>query len=188
MSQKLPVSSFEWVEELSQFKEDFIKIYDEDINKGYFLEVDVQYPKNLVSLHSDLPFSPERNKIKKCNKLLCKVHDKKNCAVHIKALKHALNNGLTLKKVHIVIQFNKKSWLKNMNTKLRTEAKNDSEKALFKLMNNAVFRKTMENVRKQRDIKLVKTDKRRNQLASEPNYHTVKYFSENLRAIEMRTT
>ena len=63
MSQKLPVSSFEWVEELSQFKEDFIKIYDEDINKGYFLEVDVQYPKNLVSLHSDLPFSPERNKI-----------------------------------------------------------------------------------------------------------------------------
>ena len=188
MTQKLPVSSFEWVEELSQFKEDFIKIYDEDINKGYFLEVDVQYTKNLFSLHSDLPFSPERNKIKKCNKLVCKVHDKKNYAVHIKALKKALNNGLTLTKVHRVIQFNKKTWLKNMNTKLRTEAKNDSEKALFKLMNNAVFRKTMENVRKQRDIKLVKTDKRRNQLASEPNYHTVKYFSENLGAMEMRMT
>ena len=108
MTQKLPVSSFEWVEELSQFKEDFIKIYDEDINKGYFLEVDVQYTKNLFSLHSDLPFSPERNKIKKCNKLVCKVHDKKNYAVHIKALKKALNNGLTLTKVHRVIQFNKK--------------------------------------------------------------------------------
>ena len=73
-----------------------------------------------------------------------------------------------------------------MNTKLRTEAKNDFEKDFFKLMNNAVFGKTMENVRKHRDIKLVTTDKRRNQLASEPNYHTTKYFSENLTAIEMK--
>ena len=73
-----------------------------------------------------------------------------------------------------------------MNTKLRTEAKNDFEKDFFKLMNNAVFRKTMENVRKHRDIKFVTTDKRRNQLASEPNYHTTKYFSENLMAIEMK--
>ena len=73
-----------------------------------------------------------------------------------------------------------------MNTKLRTEAKNDFEKDFFKLMNNAVFGKTMENVRKHRDIKLVTTDKRRNQLVSEPNYHTPKYFSENLMAIEMK--
>ena len=63
-----------------------------------------------------------------------------------------------------------------MNTKLRTETKNDFEKYFFKLMNNAVFGKTMENVRKQRDIKLVTPGKRRNQLASEPNYHTTKYF------------
>ena len=75
-----------------------------------------------------------------------------------------------------------------MNTKLRKEAKNDFEKDFFKLMNNAVFRKTMENVRKHRDIKLVTTDKRRNQLVSEPNYHTAKYFSENLLAIEMKKT
>ena len=75
-----------------------------------------------------------------------------------------------------------------MNTKLRTEAKNDFEKDFFKLMNNAGFGKTMENVRKHRDIKLVTTDKRRNQLASEPNYHTTKYFSENLIAIEMKKT
>ena len=75
-----------------------------------------------------------------------------------------------------------------MNTKLRTEAKNDFEKDFFKLMNNAVFGKTMENVRKHRDIKLVTTDKRRNQLASEPNYHTTKYFSENLIAIETEKT
>ena len=75
-----------------------------------------------------------------------------------------------------------------MNTKLRTEAKNGFEKDFFKLMNNAVFGKTMENVRKHRDLKLVTTDKKRNQLASEPNYHTTKYFSENLMAIEMKKT
>ena len=93
--------------------------------------------------------------------------------------------------MHSVIQFNQKAWLKpyiDMNTELRKEAKNDFEKDFFKLMNNAVFGKTMENVRKHRDIKLVTTDKRRNQLASEPNYHTTKYFSENLIAIETEKT
>ena len=75
-----------------------------------------------------------------------------------------------------------------MNTKLRTDAKNDFEKDFFKLINNAVFGKTMENVRKHRDIKLAATDERRNQLASESNYHTTKYFSDNLMAIEMRKT
>ena len=75
-----------------------------------------------------------------------------------------------------------------MNTELRIDAKNDFEKDFFKLINNAVFGKTMENVRKHRDIKLITTDKRRNQLASEPNYHTTKYFSENLLAIKMKKT
>ena len=73
-----------------------------------------------------------------------------------------------------------------MNTELRKKAKNNFENDFFKLMNNAVFGKTMENVRKHRDIKLVTTDKRRNRLASEPNYHTAKWFSENLLAIEMK--
>ena len=73
-----------------------------------------------------------------------------------------------------------------MNTKLRTEAKNDFEKDFFKLMNNSVFGKTMENVRKHRDIKLVTTDKRRNRLVSEPNYYTTKWFSKNVLAIEMK--
>ena len=105
--------------------------------------------------------------------------------MHIRDLKQALNHGLILKKVHRVIQFNQKAWVKSyidMNIKLRTEAKTDFEKDFFKLMNNAVFGKTMENVRKHRDIKLVTTDKRRNQLVSEPNYHTTKHFSENLMA------
>ena len=75
-----------------------------------------------------------------------------------------------------------------MNTKLRKEAKNEFEKDFFKLMNNSVFGKTMENVRNHRDIKLVMTDKKRNKLVSEPNYHTTKLFSENLLATEMKKT
>ena len=75
-----------------------------------------------------------------------------------------------------------------MNTKLRTEAKNDFEKDFFKLMNNSVFGKTMENVRNHRDIKLVTSENRRNKLVLEPNYHTTKHFSEDLQAIEMRKT
>ena len=101
-----------------------------------------------------------------------------------------LNQGLILKKLHRVIQFNHKAWLKpyiDMNTILRTESKNDFKKDFFKLMNNSVFGKTMENVRKHRDIKLATTDKRRNQLASEPDYHTRKYFSK-LMAIEIKNT
>ena len=119
------------------------------------------------------------------------MYDKKEYVVHIRALKQALNHGLILKKVHRVIQFNQEAWLKpyiEMNTKLRPEVKNDLEKDFLKLMNNSVFGKTMENVRIHRDIKLVTTDKRRNQLVSEPNYHTKILFSEDLLAIEMKKT
>ena len=77
MSLKLPVNGLEWVEDLSQFKEDFIKNYDENSDKGYFLEVDVEYPKNLFNLQSDLPFLPERKKIVRCNKFVCDFYDKK---------------------------------------------------------------------------------------------------------------
>ena len=87
MSLKLSLNGFEWVEELSQFKEDHIKNYCKDSNKGYFLEVDVEYRKKLFSLHSDLPFLPERDNIKRCNKLACNINDKKNYVVHIKALR-----------------------------------------------------------------------------------------------------
>ena len=163
MSQKFSVNGFEWVEDLSQFKEDFIKNYDENSDEGYFYEVDVKYPKNSFNLHRDLPFLPERKKIGKCNKLVHDFHDKKNYVVHIKALKQALNHGLILKKVHRVIQFNQKAWLKpyiDMNTELKKEVKNDFEKDFFKLMNNSVFGKTMENVRKHRDIKLVTSNNR----------------------------
>ena len=128
-------------------------------------------------LHSDLPFLPERMKINKCSKLVCNLYDKNNCVFHLRSLKQALHHGLILKKVHRVIQFNQEAWLKeciDMNTELRTQAKNDFEKDVSKLTNNSVFGKSMENVRKHRDIKFVTIDKRRNQLVSEPSYHTTK--------------
>ena len=163
MSLKLPLNGFEWVKELSQFNEGFTKNYNEDSNKGYFLEVDLEYPKNLFNLHCGLPFLPGRKKIERCKKHVCNIHNKENYVIHIKALKQPLNHGLILKKVHKIVQFNQKAWLKtyiDMNTKVRTEAKNDVEEDFFKLMNNAGFGKTMENVSKHRDIKLLRRDKR----------------------------
>ena len=165
------------------------KKYDENDDYGAILEVDVDYPKHLHKLHSDLPFLPERMKINKVDKLICNVQNKRNYVVHITALKQALDHGLIFKKVHRVIKFKQEAWLKpytDMNTKLRKEAKNDFEKDFFKLMNNSVFGKTMENVRNHRDIKIVTTNKQRKKFASEPNYHTTKYISEDLLIMEMK--
>ena len=171
MSQKLPIIGFKQVEDLSQFNEDFIKNYYENSDIGYFLEVDVEYSKKLFNLHKDLPFLPERKelfglhkdllsildrkKLENVEKLLGDIEDKKKYVIHIRALKQALNDGLILKTVHTVIQFNQKAWLKpyiDMNTELRKKAKNDFEKNFFKAMNNSVFGKAMEHVRKHRDI------------------------------------
>ena len=172
MSRKLPKSNFKRVEDTSRIKQEFIKNYNENSYKGYILEVDVKYPKKLHDLHSDLPFLPKRIKIDKYKKLVCDLRNKKKYVVHIKSLNKALNHGLKLERVHRIIEFSQKAWLKpyiDMNTELRKLAKDDFEKDLFKLMNNAVFGKTMENIRKHRDIKFVTTDKKRNKLVSEPN-------------------
>ena len=102
-------------------------------------------------------------KIDKCKRLVCNLHNKNKYVVHIKSLKQALNHGLKLKMIHRIIEFNQEVWLKpyiETNTELRKLAKNDYDKDFFKLMNNAVFGKTMENIRKHRNIKLVITDKK----------------------------
>ena len=98
MSQKLPVDGFKWVKDLSKFNESFIKNYDENNDKGYTLEVDVEYSKNLYKLHSDLPFSPERKKIRKCNKLVCTIRNKKKlCYLH-KSIKTSAKSWINTKK------------------------------------------------------------------------------------------
>ena len=141
----------------------FIKNYDKKSELGYFLGVDVQYPKILYERYCDLPFLPERKKLGKKEKLVTNLHDKNEYVVHIRNLKQALNHELILKKVHRVIGFNQDEWLKpfiEMSTKLRQTTKNEFEKGFFKLMNNAVFDKTMENVRKYKDKKACKNRKK----------------------------
>ena len=115
-------------------------------------------------------------KVKKVEKLVTNLHDKSENVIHTRNLKEALSHELGLKKVHRVIKFNPKAWLKpcvDMNTYLRKKAKNDFEKDFFKVMNNAVFGKTVGNVRKHRGIKLVNAERRRNYLVSEPNHNVV---------------
>ena len=93
MSQKLPINSFKGVKQLSKFDEDFINNYDEESNKGYVLEVDVEYSNNLFNLHSDLSFLPERKKIEKCKKLFSSIHDNTH-----KSLKTSIKSGINTKK------------------------------------------------------------------------------------------
>ena len=157
------LNGFKWVEEKFKFNEDFIKNYNEDSDEGYFFEVDIQYLENIHDLHNDLPFLPERMKIKKVQKLVADLYDKNEYVIHIRNLKHVLNHRLVLKTVH-------KAWLK----------------PFIDMKTVVVFVKTRENVRKKRDIKLVRTQGRRNYFLSEPNYHTTTFFSENLFAIQMK--
>ena len=193
MSKELPVNGFRWLgsDKINEINEEIIKNYNENDNKGYIFEVDVRYPKKLHDLHSDLLFLPERIEINKCKKLICNLSSKKKYVIRVNSLKQALNHGLKLKQIHRVIEFNQKEWLKlyiDMNTELRKTTNNDFEKDLSKLIYNSVFGKTMENIRKHREIKLVTTDKKRSKLVSEPNYHTINLISEDLSITEIKKT
>ena len=112
MTEKLPVRGFKWVNDISIIDEDFVRGYDKNDNKGYILEVDVDYPNELQNLHSDLPFLPERMVINNTKKLVRNLHDKNNYVGHINVLKQALDHGLKLRKVHRVIEFDQEAWLK----------------------------------------------------------------------------
>ena len=133
-----------------------------------------------------MPFLPVKEK-----KLLTTLEDKKKYVVHISALKQGPSHGFELEKVHRIIMFKQSAWLKpyiDNNSELSQEAKSGFGKDFFKLMNNSVFGKMMENVSGQRDVKLVVTEERRKKLGSEPNYDSCKQFTKDLMAIEMRKT
>ena len=186
MCKKLPIGRYMWAINLDRYTPEFIKNYSENSNLGYLFEVDIEYPKHLHDLHSDLPFLAEKD-----GKLLATLRNKESYVVHISALKQALNHGLILKKVHRVIKFRQEAWLKpyiDKNTELRTNAKNELEKEFFELINNFVFGKMMESVRNHRDVKLVVTEQRRKKLVSEPNYESCKVCTEDLMATKMRKT
>ena len=157
MPQPLPTSKFKWV----GIKPSQISALATSKLKGYILEVDIRYPTELHDSHNDLPFMCEKMTINKCEKLVPNLRDKKNYIIHIRALDQALKHGLVLERIHRAIGFNQFNWMKpyiDFNTQLRTLATNDFKKDFFKLMNNSVFGKIMENIRKHRNIKLVTTE------------------------------
>ena len=159
--------------------------------KGYILEVDVDYPKGLHKSHNELPFLPERMKIGKVEKLVPNLSNKRKYVVHIKALDQALKHGLVLKKVHRAIKFDQRAWLQPYimkNTELRKAAKNEFEKDFFKLLNNSVFGKTMENIRNHRDMKLVTNEQKYKKYLMKPNFKDSVQFSENLIGVELGKT
>ena len=159
--------------------------------RRYLLEVDVEYPKELHENHNELPFLAERMKIGREEKLVPNLKDKKGYVVHIKALNQALKQNLRLKKVHRVIEFQQSKWMKAyimLNTRLRKDAKNEFEKDFFKLMNNSVFGKTMENIRNHKDMKLVTSDKKYLKYVMKPNFKDGHPFSKHLFAVEMGKT
>ena len=139
----------------------------------------------------NLHFYLKEKKNNGVNKLVTTLKNKKRYVVHLVTLKQALNYGIKLKNIHRVIEFKQDSWLEpyiSMNNDYRKKAKNEFEKYFFKLMNNSVFGKTMENFREHKDIKLVNNIDSLNKYAREPNMKNIKYFSDNLLAIEMKKT
>ena len=157
-----------------------------------YLEVDLEYPDNLHDLHNDYPFCPERVK---CNnrveKLIPNLRNKTKYVIHYKNLIQCLKAGMKLKKIHRGIKFIESEWMRSyidMNTKLRAKAKNNFEKDFYKLMNNSVFGKTMENIRNRVNVKLVNSVEKLKKLTAKPNFRSRKIFNENLISVHMKKT
>ena len=182
MSKKLPTHGFKWMTscQLDNWK-----------NMPCILEVDLEYPHDLHDLHNDYPLAPEHLLMNGVEKLIPNLYNKKKYVVHYEALKLYVKYGLKITKIHRGITFQESVWMKkyiDMNTKLRIESKNKFKKDFFKLMNNSVFGKTIENIRKRTDIKLTTTQKQVEKYIYKPNYDGRTTFSGNLVAIHMKKT
>ena len=205
MSQYLPTGNFKWLTK-EQINKTNLANYSEEHDEGLLLEVDLDYPQELHDLHNDFPLAPEKLKVNKnmsseycqkisekfnissgqVHKLITMLGKKEKYVLHYRNLQLYLSLGLKLKKVHRVLQFNQSPWLKkyiDFNTNKRTLSKNDFEKNFFKLMNNSVFGKTMENLRKRVDVRLVTDKEKLLKLSSKPSYVSSKIFNENLVAV-----
>ena len=183
MPMKLPTHGFKWMNkyELNNWE-----------NYSCILEVDLEYPKELHDLHNDYPLVPERIMCKnKVEKLIPNLRDKEKYVIHYKNLKQYLDLGLELTCIHRGIKFEESEWLKtyiDINTKLRTEANNNFEKEFFKLMNNSVFGKTMENIRNRVNINLVNDKNKAEKLSTKPTFKHCNIFCEELIAVHMKKT
>ena len=189
MSQKLPTHGFKWMD--IDIPSVLKLLEKKDTKIGYIFEVDLEYPVSLWEEHNDYPLAPERIKINKVDKLVPSLLPKTHYVLHYKNLKQYLEEGMILKKVHRGIKFNQSCWMEpyiRKNTELRKEAKNAFEKDFFKLMNNSVFGKTIENIRKRQNVKLIDDREKALKLSSKPNFDRATIFDEHLVAIHMRKT
>ena len=182
MCKPLATSNFKWMDdgELMSWKK-----------HACILEVDLEYPKELHDLHNDYPLAPERLVLGKVEKLVPNLNDKIKYVIHYENLKLYESLRLKITKIHRGIKFEESTWLKqyiDLNTNLRANANNEFEKDFFKLMNNSVFGKTMENIRNRVDIRLVNSEKKAKKLAAKPNFKHCNIFDENLVAIHMKKT
>lgn len=212
MIQKLPTGDLKWIEPTADVGNlhDYINSLECDDDVGYFVECDLHYPKELHDLHNSYPLAVEKKTInenelspyqlnqlkthdekhsEKIEKLIPNFYDKKDYVCHIKNLKYYIEKGLIVTKINRIVQFKQSDWLKSyidFNTEQRTKSKNDFEKDFFKLMNNAVFGKTMENMRNRVDIKLYSHDDEKLVLkqVAKPQYVNHKIYSESLVAIQ----
>ena len=205
MSQYLPTGGFQWLTE-KQINKIMNKTILSDNKKGYILEVDLEYPEELHELHNDYPLAAEKMKVTKdmlspyCKtiqekfgvtigqvaKLTPTLTEKKNYVLHYRNLQLYLSLGLKLKKVHRVLEFDQSPWLRqyiDFNTQKHASAKNAFEKDFFKLMNNSVYGKTCENLRKRVDVRLVTDQNKLSKVASKPTYVNSKIFTEDLVAV-----
>lgn len=193
MSQYLPTGGFEWVSTDTNF--DVL----ETSEFGYILEVDLEYPNDLHDSHSDLPLCPENIIIgnSKDIKLVPNLNNKTKYKIHYRNLKQCINLGMKLTKIHRILKFNQSPWLQtyiDLNTNLRTLATSDFEKDFYKLMNNSVFGKTMENIEKRVNVKMLTHWENRGKvlgaqdLIAKPEFHSLAVFAENLVAIQLRKT
>ena len=192
MSQKLPVHSFKWMsnKEIENiFNNQIVQVWEKT---PCILEVDLEYPEELHDLHNDYPLCPERVECDHgVKKLIPNLRHKNNYVIHYKNLMQCLRLGMKLKKIHQGIKFIESDFLKpyiDKNTSLRTQAKNNFEKDFFKLMNNSVFGKTMENIRNRVNIKLVDAGEQFKKLVAKPNYESRKILNKNLVSVHMKKT
>ena len=196
MSQNLPTHGFEWMKDITLVKVDEIldktnHSMSNNGKKGYIFEVDLQYPKNLWEKHNDYPLAPENIKVNGVEKLICHFKPRKNYVVHYRNLRQYLEMGMKITAVHRGISFYQSPWMEpyiRKNTELRKTAANSFEKDFFKLMNNSVFGKTIENITKRQNIHLVDNRKKALKLSSRPNFDRCTIFDSNLIAVHMKKT
>ena len=196
MSQNLPTHGFKWMRDLTKEKVlDILENANHSMNnlgkKGYIFEVDLEYPEHLWDLHNDYPLAPEKIKVNNVEKLICHFKPRKNYVIHYRTLRQCLELGMRITAVHRGISFYQSSWMESYmrkNTELRMRANNSFEKDFFKLMNNSVFGKTIENIRKRQNIHLIDNRKQALKLSSKPNFDRCTIFDRNLIAVHMKKT